>query len=217
MKIIEVKKETFKEKYPDLNEVSARLDSHRQGELIDNINWKNFDYKPDVSFNIAYTGTEILLKYYITEEFVKAEKTESNQRVYEDSCVEFFVSPGNDGIYYNFEFNAIGTCLMGTGTCRENRSPVPDSLISNIRRLGSLGINPFKERKGDLSWTITIAIPNDVFFRHSLKDLDGKIFRANFYKCGDMLTRPHYLTWNPVRTKNPDYHQPEFFGVLKFI
>jgi hypothetical protein len=39
--------------------------------------------------------------------------TRSNQQVYEDSCVEFFVAPSNDGIYFNFEFNAIGTILMG--------------------------------------------------------------------------------------------------------
>jgi len=47
--------------------------------------------------------------------------------------------------------------------------------------------------------------------------LKGKIFRANFYKCGDKLTVPHYVTWNPVGTENPDYHQPEHFGLLKFI
>ena len=217
MKILEVKKETFEEKHPDIDEVSARLDSHGTGELIDIINWENFSYKPEIRFNIAYTGTEILLKYYIKEEFVKAEKTQSNQMVCEDSCVEFFISPANEGIYYNFEFNAIGTCLLGSGTCREDSKTVPGSLIRKIRRKGSLGMNPFKERKGDLMWTIAIAIPKDIFFRNSLKKLEGKIFKANFYKCGDQLTRPHYLSWNPVRTKNPDFHQPDFFGVLKFI
>jgi hypothetical protein len=62
-----------------------------------------------------------------------------------------------------------------------------------------------------------VAIPVESFFRHSVKELKGKTFTANFYKCGDKLTQPHYLTWNPVGTRNPDYHQPEYFGVLKFI
>ena len=89
---------------------------------VDVINWKDFDYKPDVKFSISYTRHEILLKYYVTEQWFKAEKTETNQEVYEDSCVEFFVAPSDDGIYYNFELNAIGTCLMASGTGRGNRN-----------------------------------------------------------------------------------------------
>ena len=41
--------------------------------------------------------------------------------------------------------------------------------------------------------------------------------RANFYKYGDILTIPHYVTWNQVGTEKPDYHQPEYFGLLKFV
>jgi hypothetical protein len=217
LKTLEVHKEIFERTYPDLDEVSSRLDKHGPGEKIDTLNWENFKYKPEVSFNIAYSDREIFLKYYVREEFVKAEKTKSNQMVCEDSCLEFFVSPADDGIYYNFEFNAIGTCLLGTGTCREDRTPAPGSAINGIRRMGSSGKRPFRERKGDFFWTITVAIPKEVFFLHTVGDLKGKIFRANFYKCGDKLTHSHYLTWNPVETINPDYHQPEFFGMLKLI
>lgn len=217
MKTLEVKKEIFESTYPDLDEVSSRLDKHGPGEMIDKLNWENFMYKPEVRFNMAYSDGEIFLKYYVREEFVKAEKTESNQMVCEDSCLEFFVSPADDGIYYNFEFNAIGTCLLGAGTCRKDRIPAPGSAINDIRRKGSFGKLPFKEIKGDFFWTITVVIPNVVFFLHMVGDLKGKIFRANFYKCGDKLTHSHYLTWNPVETINPDYHQPEFFGTLKFV
>ena len=76
-----------------------------------------------MEFTIAYTGREILLKYYVKENWFKAEKTESNQMVCEDSCVEFFVSPADDRIYYNLEFNGIGTCLLGSGTGREGQQP----------------------------------------------------------------------------------------------
>ncbi|MCK7536290.1 MAG: carbohydrate-binding family 9-like protein [Marinilabiliales bacterium] len=43
--------------------------------------------------------------------------------------------------------------------------------------------------------------------------LAGKSFRANFYKCGDKLSNPHFVTWNPVGTEKPDYHRPEYFGI----
>lgn len=217
MKVTEVKKISFKDPVPDLDEVSAALDNLNEKHPIDIINWKNYNYKPEVKFSIAYGDKEIFLKYYVSEEFFKAEKTETNQMVCEDSCVEFFVSPENDGIYYNLEFNGIGTILLGTGTGRADSKRADPSVISAIRRKSTAGNKPVAERKGKFEWSITIAIPLEVFFHHKIKDLKGRTFRANFYKCGDMLTTPHYLTWNPVGTENPDYHQPQYFGMLKFV
>jgi hypothetical protein len=66
------------------------------------------------------------------------------------------------------------------------------------------------------SWTLTLAIPFDVFFDHNISNLTGKTFRANFHKCGDKLTLPHYVTWNPIETEKPDFHQPAYFGLVKF-
>jgi hypothetical protein len=193
------------------------MDEQKEKLLIETINWEGYNYKPEVALAIAYSDHEIFLKYYITENYFKAEKTETNQMVCEDSCVEFFVSPEDDGIYYNLEFNGIGTCLLGTGTGRENSIRANPEIVSKIRRQSSIGEKPVSEREGKIDWTITIAIPFEVFFHHKVKDLKGKTFRANFYKCGDMLNVPHYLTWNPVGTENPDYHQPKYFGLLKFV
>jgi len=217
MKIIEVRKMTFNTLNPEMNEISATLDKLGTGHSIDVINWKEYQYKPEVRFNIAYSDKEIFLKYYITEKYFKAEKTRTNQMVCEDSCVEFFVSPADDGIYYNFEFNGIGTCLAGSGTSRKDSSLVPEELIKKIRRITSFGELPVMEKKGKFRWTITLVFPVEVFFRHKINEMNGKTFKANFYKCGDKLSNPHYLTWNRVETAAPDYHQPGFFGQLKFV
>lgn len=217
MNTAEVKKILFSNPVPNLDEVSSALDNLKEKHRISTLNWKGYDYIPDVKFAIAYTDKEILLKYYVTEEYFKAEKTEPNQMVCEDSCVEFFVSPENDGIYYNLEFNGIGTILLGTGTGRADSKRADPAVISKIRRKSSVGTRPVIEKKGHFEWTITAAIPIEVFFHHNIGELKGKTFRANFYKCGDMLTVPHYVTWNPVGTENPDYHQPSYFGLLKFV
>jgi hypothetical protein len=217
MKIAEVKRIKFKNAYPELSEISTRMDEQNEKLLIDTLNWPDYKYKPEVALSIAYSDYEIFLKFYISENYFKAEKTETNQMVCEDSCVEFFLSPEDDGIYYNMEFNGIGTCLLGIGTCRADSKRADPEIISKIRRLTSDGKKPVKEITGKFEWTITIAIPFEVFFHHKVKELKGKIFRANFYKCGDMLTVPHYVTWNPVGTEKPDYHQPDYFGVLKFV
>jgi len=217
MKIAEVKKIQFDSQNPDLDTISAALDKQKDKIEINTLNWKDYRYRPDVRFSIAYGDNEVYLKYYVTEDYFKAEKTETNQMVCEDSCVEFFVSPENDGVYYNLEFNGIGTVLLGTGTGRADSKRADPGIISKIRRKSSVGNTPVKERKGKFEWSITIAVPFEVFFHHKIKDLKGKTFRANFYKCGDMLSVPHYVTWNPVGTENPDYHQPEYFGMLKFV
>ena len=217
VKTLEVSKLEFNSEYPGLDEISEKLDNRNFKNPVDVINWKDFDYKPDVKFSIAYSGHEILLKYYVTEQWFKAEKTKTNQNVYEDSCVEFFVSPSDDGIYYNLEFNGIGTCLMASGTGRGNRRRADPEIISRIRRKTSLGEKSVSEKSGGFSWMITIAIPFNVFFHHSVTELEGKTFGANFYKCGDKLSVPHYVTWNPVLTEKPDYHRPEYFGLLKFV
>lgn len=217
MKTIEVSKLNTTEKIPSMAEVSARLDELGEGHAIDTVNWKDFSYKPGVRFNIAWGENEIYIKYYVRESNVKAEKSKTNEMVCEDSCVEFFVSPSDDGLYYNLEFNPIGTALMGSGHGRHDSTRADARIVDGIRRLTSMGDAPFGEISGDLQWTITLAIPLETFFHHKTGSLKGKSFRANFYKCGDKLSNPHFVTWNPVGTEKPDYHRPEHFGILKFV
>ena len=180
MKIAEINKLTLESAYPPIEEISSALDKKKERLKIDTLNWGGYTYKPGVELSMAYSDHEIFIKYYIREEYFKAEKTEPNQMVCEDSCVEFFVSPEDDGIYYNLEFNGIGTCLLGTGTERANSTRANPEIISKIRRLTSAGDKPVKERKGDYSWSITVAIPFDVFFHHKIKDLKGRTLQGKF-------------------------------------
>jgi len=217
MKTIEVKRLNTEKLYPDMAEVSAMLDELGEGHSVETVNWEAFPYKPGVKFNIAWGDREIYIKYYVRETNVKAEKTRTNEMVCEDSCVEFFVSPSDDGIYYNIECNPIGTMLMGSGHGRLDGVRADARVVSGIRRLTTMGTEPFAEISGDIRWSITLAIPLETFFHHKIGDLRGKSVRANFYKCGDKLSNPHYATWSPIGTEKPDYHRPEYFGKLKFV
>ena len=217
MRTIEVSRLNTDKTNPPMPEVSARLDELGEGHQIETVNWESFPYKPEVRFNIAWGDNEIYIKYYVRESHVKAEKSHTNEMVCEDSCVEFFVSPSDDGLYYNLEFNPIGTALMGSGHGRHDSVRADASVVEGIRRLTTMGDKPFAEISGDISWSLTVAIPLGTFFHHKVDSLAGKSFRANFYKCGDKLSNPHFVTWSPVGTEKPDYHRPEFFGILKFI
>lgn len=179
--------------------------------------WPTFPYRPDVTFSIAYDATCIYLKYYVTEETIQARYNKPNDPVYKDSCVEFFISFGDDVNYYNLEFNSLGTCRAGYGPNQVNRALLPPERIHLIRRdvvfISPSSYNSFK----NYHWQLTLAIPVQVFGQHVISSLRGCVARANFYKCGDELPKPHYLAWKTIHAPAPNFHLPEFFGNLRFV
>ncbi|MDP6629378.1 MAG: carbohydrate-binding family 9-like protein [Kiritimatiellia bacterium] len=194
----------------DANEHLAALPQHS----IDILNWPAFDYRPNVRFAAGYGGGDLCVRFAVEEDAVLAEKTETNDSVCQDSCVEMFIAPHSD-VYFNFEFNCIGTALVGRGRGRHDLECLDPSLIGSIRRSSSLGSEPFPERRERTAWQLTVAIPLTILGLNE-DDLPGHTCRANFYKCGDRLSQPHYLSWNPINTPTPDFHRPECFGVVRF-
>ena len=180
------------------------------------VNWAEYPYKPKVSFRIAHTKDSILLHFKVREESVRAKYGEDNGSVWTDSCVEFFSIPAGDGVYYNMECNCVGRLLIGAGAGRSNRQHASQEVLDKVQRWSSLGQKDFEERIGDCSWEVALVIPYSAFFMHNITSLDGKAIRANFYKCGDKLQTPHFLSWNPIDLEKPNFHCPEFFGMLRF-
>lgn len=172
--------------------------------------WPSFAYKPDVKFSIAHTGEHIVLTFNVEEAEVRHENTAINSSVWEDSCVEFFISFDERG-YYNFEFNCIGTALVGFGKDRDNRKLLPVTLVKRIRCLAQM-----EKKAKSFQWQMQAIIPLSVFMYHAVFNLEGKKCKANFYKCGDKLAQPHFLAWNRIETAEPDFHQPAFFGDIEF-
>lgn len=195
--------------------VSALLEEKCGIEHIDVLNWTAYQYKPEVQFRIAHTGNMICIKYYVREKYIRALETRTNGDVYKDSTVEFFISLDGDN-YYNFEFSCIGTIHLSHGPGRGNRTRILPAIAETIQLDSSLGTEPFEERSGDFSWEMMICIPVECFVFDTLKTFDGLKAKANFYKCGDATSEPHFVSWNPIVTPTPDYHRPEFFGLLIF-
>src|SRR3712207_3107749 len=198
-------------------DLSKLLDKEKiDFQLIQCVNWEEYPYKPRVSFRIAHTKDSVLLHFKVTEASVRARYGEDNGAVWTDSCVEFFAIPAGDGIYYNIECNCIGTILIGSGATREGREHAPEDVTALVKRWSSLGDEPFEERVADTDWEVALIVPYAVFFKHQITSLDGKEIKANFYKCGDELQTPHFLSWNPINIEKPDFHRPDFFGTLEF-
>lgn len=179
-------------------------------------NWPDrFPYVPKVVFRMFHTGDRLLVRFDVEERWTAALVDEDNGRVCSDSCVELFISP-DDTYYYNFESNPIGRLLLGFHRSRAEGRRAGADTLAMVRRMPSLPPEPFAEREGDNRWNTTLVIPPQALFGHALASWSGLEARMNLYKCGDALSQPHYLSWKPVGTENPDFHRPEFFEKVKF-
>jgi hypothetical protein len=201
---------------PPLELVAETLDQEVVPLKLEIANWEEYPYLPEVSVQIAYNENELFLQYKVEEQSVKALHTENNSKVWTDSCVEFFLSPDANEAYYNLEMNGIGTALLGFRQKGEASVHADVKTIDSIRRMSTLGNSPFPEIEEQTEWQITMAIPWEAYFKHNLKPVSGRKMRGNFYKCGDELAVPHFVSWTKINTEKPSFHQPRFFGGLEF-
>ena len=179
------------------------------------VNWQEYPYCPEVLFTAAHDGGNLYLKYYVTEQSVRASVDEDNGKVSNDSCVEFFVSFDDTG-YYNFEFNCIGKVLLGFRKESPNVIRASTEMLSGVKRFPSLGTEPFEEIRSMTEWNLSVVIPKEAFFRHNITDFSGIKVKANLYKCGDGLSVPHFLSWKPIFSEKPNFHLPQFFSAMEF-
>ena len=197
--------------------ISNAIEKKTALNTISWLEWNKFPYKPQVDFRIAHDDSLLFIKFYVKENHPLAKRSEPNSATHRDSCVEFFIDPMRDGNYYNFEFNCIGTTHLAYGPARSTRNFIPkEKIIDEIKTWSTMGDQPFEEKSGKFEWEMVIVIPATIFTYNEGFNFSNLIANANFYKCGDDTTKPHYLSWNPVKTKNPDFHRPEFFGTLNF-
>ena len=135
-------------------EVSREVRSGR----IACLNWPEaFPAQPEVAFDISHSGDALHLRFRVQEEAVRAVCAADGGRAWEDSCVEFFFAPREDGVYYNLECTCIGRILLCRGTGRHGREPLPEALLQGIRRRATLGTDPFGLRPEPKAWTASPA------------------------------------------------------------
>ncbi|MBN8838519.1 MAG: hypothetical protein J0I09_14755 [Sphingobacteriia bacterium] len=194
-----------------LSALSGIMDN-LQKITLEHTPWKTHSYKPLVHVAVGYAESEIYLKFYVSEQMSRAVNKNSNTLVYEDSCVEFFVMFGNTG-YYNLEFNCIGTALVGFGKHKYDRVLLPVSEIEKIKYVVNKEQLSFT---GTSYWELTVVIPASLFCYHSIKNFHGLRASGNFYKCGDRMEIPHYVSWSDIISETPNFHLPEYFGDILF-
>lgn len=159
---------------------------------------------PKTSAYMLYGDKGISIKFETEENPVTVNYLSNNDPVNRDSCVEFFVSSDmeNDETYLNFEMNAKGILHLQYGIVgeRQNICDVDFNIFNIETKLLNSG------------WILKIYIPFD-FLNKYFKNISGAL-RGNLYKCGDRTEKPHYLSWSPIETLKPNFHNTKSFGKI---
>jgi hypothetical protein len=193
----------------NFDDISAIMDQLPRHGLFNN-SWPQYKTVCTTDFSIAHTYKEIMIKFYILNDHFGSKIRNLNGDVHQDNCVEFFVSFDGGQAYYNIEFNCLGIGKMAFGKKGE-REFLPPNIIRTIRKwVRSDIINKM------FDWEIILCIPATAFIYHKVNLKKQLSCSGNFYKCGDGLPEPHYLTWNIVEGSKPDFHRPDHFGEIIF-
>jgi hypothetical protein len=179
------------------------------------------EHFPQTLVKVAYDTEAIYVKFRVEDRYVKAVHKKNQDPVYKDSCVEFFFTPGTDvgKGYFNLEMNCGGTMLFHHQVVpRKGAVPIAETDIREIEVATSLPQIVDPELSEATTWIVSYRIPFSILKKyHDFENpAPGTIWRANFYKCADETSHPHWLTWAPVKLPKPDFHRPEFFGELHF-
>ena len=210
-----------------ISEVAEVLAAMPPCGRIDCVDWSDsFPAHPAAVLHLAHTGTMLFVRFDVEGRGLRAMHTCDLEHVNEDSCVEFFVTNADQSRYFNFEFNCIGVCNASNRISKSEdvHRLTPDELHSILRHSSVNSAPqpqstqplsaPFDLRDGDYCWPLTVGIPLSLLGITPTMLNQPVTLCGNFYKCGDLTSEPHYLSWAPITFEHPNFHLPVFFGNL---
>lgn len=176
-------------------------------------------FRPKTTVHVLHDGRNLYLRFDVKDRYVFCRRRPFQGHVYRDSCVEFFVKPKAKKGYFNFEINCGGQMLVyyihDFATLTFTPLTKADVEPMTIKTKLKAPIVPEITRPTD--WWLEATIPVSVMEKYvgRIGDLSGQRWRANFQKCGNESSHPHWATWNDIRPMK-NFHQPEKFGELIF-
>lgn len=179
------------------------------------------EHFPLTQTKLLYDDTAIYVFFRVLDRYVRAVAQNYHGSVWQDSCVEFFFTGCNDADhgYFNLEMNCGGTFLFHHQTSRnQNQKHIEIEDCKKIRVLSSMPGIIETEIVEPVEWTVKYSLPVEILQKYAAVETPapGVIWKANFYKCADLSSHPHWLTWNHVDMPEPDFHCPQYFGNIIF-
>jgi len=182
------------------------------------------DHRPRTSARLLYDAKAVTGIFRVQDQYVRSLRTDYQSEVWKDSCVEFFVQPKPRAGYFNFEFNCGGAFLCyhiddpeRTPDGFKKFEKIPAELGQTIRVKSSLPRKIEKEISEPVVWTLSFRIPFSLVENvlGPLGSPQGQTWRANFFKCAEEVSHPHWASWAPVDEFN--FHRPHCFGTIRLV
>jgi hypothetical protein len=178
------------------------------------------DHYPKTQAKLLYDDYCIYVMFRVEDQYVRALASHQGP-VCLDSCVEFFFTPGTDTSkgYFNIEMNCAGTMLFHHQVLpRKDARIISEQDCKQMQVWTQLPRIVDPEISAPLTWIVAYSLPISILHNYAqvTNPAPGVVWRANFYKCGDNTSHPHWLTWVKVNRPVPDFHVPESFGELVF-
>ena len=178
---------------------------------------------PATRCKLLYSSSRLHGIFRIEDRYVRCVHAGFQAEVFRDSCVEFFVQPKPGAGYFNFEFNCGGAMLASyvydpvrvDGRLR-GCSPLSLEEGSEVLIYHDLPEQIEPEIDGPVIWHLGFSLPFSLLERYvgPIGEKGGQEWRANFYKCGDDTSHPHWGSWQPLAERN--FHDPSSFGTIRF-
>lgn len=190
---------------------------------IENFRPESKGHKPETSAKMLYTLGGFAVLFKVNDRYIKCTRSGHQSEVWKDSCVEFFMSPDIQQGYMNFEFNCCGWCRASVIRDNERTEEgFKDFMLLSEAEINKLIIHHSitelieEEILEPTEWTLGFYVPFTLVSKYfeNFEITERTHWRANFYKCGDETSQPHWASWSPV--KRLDFHRPEEFGKITF-
>ncbi len=203
----------------DLNDPAWKKAESITLKLVDT--GKKPNQKTEVRF--LYSETHLYVRFDAEDSYVWGTKKERDDDIYNEECVELFISPGNS-LHQYYELNVSPKNVVFDAVILNPRL-VPDS------KLGFKGLHAFTAEGmktaihieetpdkvgGAKKWVAVMAIPfADIIGSPNQTPVSGESWLFNSFRIDAPKDKPiEYQAWQP--TGKIDFHRPLFFGNLIF-
>ena len=165
-------------------------------------------------FRAMWDSRNLYLSFVCQDPEIIATVTKRDSGLYDEDCVEVFLSTGGDlRRYFEFELSPRNVQMDASVF------PTPDGTDKVVDYGWNCnGLQTATRRDGtgqNQRWTIEIAIPFSRIGRDRKPPVAGQTWRANFYRI-DYSPRPtEYICWSPMYGE-ANFHARERFGKLVF-
>lgn len=177
--------------------------------------WEAGEKQPTVA-RLTWDEEALYVAFEAEDRNVSAVQSQRDDPVSRDDCVEVFFAPDSADVslYFNFEFNALGTILDRSP--RRGRSSAWNAAGVQVAITVRGTLNDSTDV--DHGWIAEIAIPfADIApYAPHLPPALGDAWRLNLYRIDDRSNR-QYSLWSDTRRPRPQFHAPERFGVVRFV